>query len=61
MKRPRNAVFDRNRETSTLFFRDHDDPAEFFLRGGFFWPSVDNNGFVVLAGQEVQTKKIWVF
>ena len=61
MKRPRKSVFDRNRETSTLFFRDHDDSAEFFLRGGIYWPSADSNGFVVLAGQEVQTNKIWIF
>ena len=61
MKRPREAFFDQNRETSTLFFRDHDDSAEFFLRGGVYWPSADSNGFVVLAGQEVLTNKIWVF
>lgn len=61
MKRVKKAVFDRNRETSTLFFRDHDDSAEFFLRGGVYWPSADSNGFVVLAGQEVQTNKIWIF
>jgi hypothetical protein len=61
MKRPRKAFFDQNRETSTLFFRDHDDSAEFFLRGGVFWPSADSNGFVVLAGQEVLTNKIWIF
>jgi hypothetical protein len=61
MKRIRKAVFDRNRETSTLFFRDYDDSAEFFLRGGIYWPNADSNGFVVLAGQEVQTNKIWIF
>jgi len=61
MKRPKKAVYDRNRETSTLFFRDHDDSAEFFLRGGAYWPSADSNGFIVLAGQEVLTNKIWIF
>ena len=61
MKRPQKAVFDRNRETSTLFFRDHDDSAEFFLRGGAFWPTADSNGSIVLGGQEVLTNKIWIF
>ncbi len=61
MKRPRKAVFDRNRETSILFFRDHDDSAEFYLRGGVYWPTAESNGFVVLAGQEVKTNKIFVF
>ena len=61
MKRPRKAFFDQSRETSTLFFRDHDDSVEFFLRGGVYWPSADSNGFVVLVGQEVLTDKIWIF
>ena len=61
MNKPRNATFDRNRETSTLFFRDYDDSSEFYLRGGVYWPSAESNGFVLLAGREVQTNMLWVF
>ncbi len=51
----------------SFFFDDH-DPMECYMRGGICWPiryeylgNVDTNGYVVIAGQDIKTRKVYVF
>jgi hypothetical protein len=60
MKRPMKAQYNSTRGTSTLYFENVDDVAEFYMRGGIFWPEQDK-GFIVLAGQDVSNKVVTVF
>jgi len=51
---------DFKRETVRLFFEDipsHD----FHMRGAVTWPEGDNPGFCLIAGQEVESRVVWVF
>jgi hypothetical protein len=60
MKRPRKAEHNLNRGTSTLYFEKVDDSGEFYIRGGVFWPEQEN-GFIILAGQDIDSKIVHIF
>ena len=51
--------FNRLRGTVTLYF-DNQVHAEYMMRGGVCWPEGED-GFAILAGQDVNNKKIHVF
>jgi hypothetical protein len=42
-----------------LFFEGQS--AEFYLRGAISWPEGRKEGFALLAGMHLQSKKIWLF
>lgn len=67
MKRPINREANLERGTVILYFKD-DDPREFYMRGAVCWPisfirngAVDVNGFILMAGMDVQTGVVQVF
>ena len=59
MERPRKAHYNLKRQTSILYFSEG-DLGEYYIRGGIFWPEEDN-GFAILAGQDINDKKVHVF
>ena len=67
MKKPNNRHANLKRGTSTLYFKD-DVPAEYRMRGGVCFPTMINSGgrtdiqgFILMSGQEVKTKKVRIF
>ena len=67
MQKPIHRHFDTHRKTSRLYF-DDTEPIECYMRGGICFPvkyvsndRIHNNGYAVLAGQDVKTNKIHVF
>ncbi len=65
MIEPIKARANLNRETSELMFpfdeeKEERFKGEFYLKGGVCWPSIDS-GFILLAGQDIATRKIHIF
>ncbi len=67
MEHPLKVQADLNRKTSILYF-PNGDSAEFYMRGGICWPityecrgKMENNGFALMAGQDIKTQNIYVF
>ncbi len=67
IKKPINVEFNRVRQTSILSFRDGSD-GEYRMRGGVCWPITierggvsDVEGYILMSGQNVDTRKITVF
>jgi len=61
MDKPRKATYNQKRETSTLYSKDFDDSREFYMRGGVCWPEGDANGFAIMAGQQFNNGRVYVF
>jgi hypothetical protein len=47
--------------SSRLFFDGKTDYRDYYMRGGICWPVTDAPGYILLAGQDIETKKVWIF
>lgn len=48
-------------DTSRLYFDHNEEYADYYMRGGICWPATDQPGFILLAGQDVHTQKVFIF
>ena len=67
MKKPINRHANIKRGTSNLYFKD-ENPTEYRMRGGVCFPTMvhsggrsDIQGFILMSGQDVKTKKVIIF
>ena len=62
IRKPKFARIDpQNRYTTYLHFDGEGVPRPFYMRGSIAWPEGDQEGFALLAGQDINTKIICIF
>jgi hypothetical protein len=52
---------DPDNPLKTRLYFDGQQSAHFYLRGAISWPEGRREGFALMAGQELKSKKVWIF
>jgi len=67
IEKPHKAYYELDQRTSTLYFRESES-GQYMMRGGVCWPiPVDDGGkkdvygYILMAGQNVETKLVTIF
>ena len=61
IKKPITATINKDNQYSTYLHFERGERIQFYTRGAIAWPEGDREGFVLMAGQRIDTGIIYIF